>query len=233
LAANPGKTHLEFEALGSAASMTALEASGVRPKMTDDWNNYYGTHTFIRLRPGASLEQTNKTLEGIVHVEYSYRILENRDGSYRFPLQPLGGITPGPMLSNNMGKAMPAMMLWFLAALGIIIAALGLLGMATFTVESRAKEVRLRKIMGASAQDLALMLSRNFLILLGVAAAIAAPIGWFLGEQFLNIFAFRISLGVGILIPGVVMLFFVALLTVGWQTVRAARKNPVGALRSE
>ncbi len=620
LAPSPGKTHLEFEVLGSASSMPALEASAAMPEITDDWNNYYTTYTFIKLRPGASPEQTSKAIEAIAQAEYGNRTLESRDGSYRFPLQALGGITPGPMYSNNMGKAMPAMLLWFLAALGIIImlsacfnytnltlaraltrareigvrkvmgasrkqvmgqllsegvltsllalaggwlllklvqpafnslsftqsldvavqedgssllwfvgfaiavglvaglmpalamsriqpvsvlrkldgirlfkrvglrkvllvsqftislvfiimitvvskqvtyvinmdygfnsaqilnvelqgqpsekiinalsqvpgverisaashnmgtwedfsndircapdgeplavrefvvdknfaenmelsfvagenfpanpvagqssflivnenflekfklgspadaigkqvimsdstrltlrgvvkdflfkpaayalepmmlrnnpeefrllnvkiaggdptatlvalqrawaqvvperpmesefytqtlrdnyaefkdmlaivgvfgllgiiiAALGLLGMATYTVESRAKEVGLRKVMGASVQDLALMLSRNFLILLGIAAALAAPIGWFLGGQFLNIFAFRITLGVGILIPGVVLLFFVAMLTVGWQTLRAARKNPVGALRSE
>jgi hypothetical protein len=117
--------------------------------------------------------------------------------------------------------------------LGIVIAALGLLGMATYTVETRAKEVSLRKVMGASVADLVLLLSRKFLLLLAAAAVLAVPIAWFLGSQILNLFAFRISLGVGVLLPGVLLLFAVGVLTIGSQTLRAALANPVKSLRSE
>ncbi len=119
------------------------------------------------------------------------------------------------------------------ALLAIVIAALGLLGMATYTVETRTKEIGLRKVLGASPQELVLLLSRNFLILLGIASVIAIPLGWFLGSQFLNVFAYRISMGLGILIPGILLLFGVGGVTIGSQAVRAALANPVRALRSE
>lgn len=117
--------------------------------------------------------------------------------------------------------------------LGIVIAALGLLGMATYTVETRAKEVGLRKIMGASPLDLVLLLSRKFLVLLAIATILAIPVGWFLGTQFLNQFAYRISLGVGVLLPGVFLLFTVGALTIGSQTLRGAFANPLKSLRNE
>ncbi|MFN0037405.1 MAG: ABC transporter permease, partial [Saprospiraceae bacterium] len=102
-----------------------------------------------------------------------------------------------------------------------------------YTVETRAKEVSLRKVMGASVADLMLLLSHNFLVLLALAAVLAAPIGWFLGGQFLNLFAYRISLGVGVLLPGILLLFAVGILTIGSQTWRAALANPIKSLRSE
>ncbi len=117
--------------------------------------------------------------------------------------------------------------------LGMVIATLGLLGMATYTVETRAKEVSLRKVMGATAPDLVLLLSRKFLVLLLIAAILATPIAWFLGTEFLNQFAYRISIGVGVLLPGILLLFAIGALTIGSQTLRAARANPLKSLRSE
>ena len=105
--------------------------------------------------------------------------------------------------------------------------------MATYTVETRAKEVGLRKIMGASPLDLVLLLSRKFLVLLAIATILAIPVGWFLGTQFLNQFAYRISLGVGVLLPGVFLLFTVGALTIGSQTLRGAFANPLKSLRNE
>jgi putative ABC transport system permease protein len=119
------------------------------------------------------------------------------------------------------------------AFLGVLIAALGLLGMATYTVETRMKEVSLRKALGASPHDLVLLLSRNFVLLLAIAIAAAAPLGWFLGQGILSFFAQRIALGAGVLLPGILILLLVGGTTVGFQAVRAALANPVKSLRSE
>ena len=90
-------------------------------------------------------------------------------------------------------------MLGFFALLAISIACLGLLGIVTFTVETRSREISVRKVIGATAADLTLLLSRNFLLLLGLAVAIALPIGYLLANQILQSFAYRISIGFGLL----------------------------------
>jgi len=69
--------------------------------------------------------------------------------------------------------------------------------------------------------------------LLGVSVLVAAPLGWLLGSQFLQLFAYRISMGAGVLLPGILLLFGVGVLTIGSQTLRAAWANPVKSLRSE
>lgn len=158
LAAFPGKTHLEFEALASATSIPALEKSEALPKMSDDWNDYYGTYTFVRLRPGASAAQAEAALAAISKTEYGNKTLESRDADYRFYLQPLSGITPGPILSNGMGKALPAMLLWFLSALAAVVMLSACFNYTNLTMAralSRAREIGVRKVVGASRWQVA------------------------------------------------------------------------------
>jgi putative ABC transport system permease protein len=121
----------------------------------------------------------------------------------------------------------------FLGLLGMVIACLGLLGMAMYTVETKAKEISVRKVMGASAKDLTLLLSKGYFVVLGVALLIAAPLTYFLGNMMLQEFAQRISLSPLLFLPGVLLLLLVAGITVGSQTVKAALANPVKSLRSE
>ncbi|MEZ4967500.1 MAG: ABC transporter permease [Saprospiraceae bacterium] len=124
-------------------------------------------------------------------------------------------------------------MLAFFALLAISIACMGLLGIVTFSVEMRAKEISIRKVIGASVTELALLLSRHYLVMLGIAILIAVPVGYFLANLTLQTFAYRISVGAGILLACIGALLALALLTVGWQTVRAALMNPVEKLRKE
>jgi putative ABC transport system permease protein len=121
----------------------------------------------------------------------------------------------------------------FLGLLGMVIACLGLLGMAMYTVETKAKEISVRKVMGASAKDLTLLLSKGYFVVLGVALLIAAPLTYFLSNMMLQEFAQRISLTPMLFLPGLLLLLLVAGVTVGSQTVRAALANPVKSLRSE
>ncbi|MDH4092795.1 MAG: FtsX-like permease family protein, partial [Cyclobacteriaceae bacterium] len=95
------------------------------------------------------------------------------------------------------------------------------------------KEVGVRKIMGASVLDILLLLSKSYLILIIVAVVIAAPLSYFLGAQFLNLFAFRISITPWLLLPGIGFLVALATTTIVTQTWRAAVVNPVESLRYE
>jgi putative ABC transport system permease protein len=121
----------------------------------------------------------------------------------------------------------------FLGFLGMVVTCMGLLGMAMYTAETRAKEVGLRKIMGASVNNLAMMLSKGYLVVLGIAVLIAVPLSLLLGNLVLQEFAQRIGWTPLLFVPGVLLLLAVASLTIGSQTVRAALANPVKSLRSE
>lgn len=124
-------------------------------------------------------------------------------------------------------------MVGFFGLMGMIIACMGLLGMAIYTVETKAKEISIRKVVGANARDLSLLLSRGYLLLLGIAVLISAPVSYFLGSQMLQMFADRIALSPLLFLPGILLLLMAAGLAVGSQTLRALRSNPVNHLRSE
>lgn len=121
----------------------------------------------------------------------------------------------------------------FFAVLALSLACIGLLGMVTFTVGARVKEIGVRKVLGASVSEVTLLLSRHFLVLLGVAVVIAIPAAYFLCNLFLNLFVYRIEIGSLILGGSTLVLLAIGLLTVGIQVVRAALANPVKSLRSE
>ena len=121
----------------------------------------------------------------------------------------------------------------FFALLGLSLASLGLLGMVTYTVGTKVKEIGIRKVVGASVAEVVLLLSRKFLIMLGLAVVIALPVGYILSDMILGVFAYRISAGFVILGGCAAMLLLFGLLTVGVQTIRAALANPVESLRSE
>lgn len=119
------------------------------------------------------------------------------------------------------------------AALAIFIGCLGLFGLATFAAEQRTKEIGIRKVLGASVQSVVIMLSKDFLKLVLIAAIIAFPVAWYAMHQWLQDFAYRINLSWGIfaLAGGIGVL--IALFTVSFQAIRAAVANPVKSLRSE
>ena len=119
------------------------------------------------------------------------------------------------------------------AILGLVITAMGLLGMAIYSVETKAKEVSIRKLLGASAGELVVYLSKGYVYLIGFALLIAIPAGFLLGSQLLQLFVDRISWGIGIFLPGVVIISAITLSTIGTQTWRAAFRNPVNSLRND
>jgi ABC-type antimicrobial peptide transport system permease subunit len=119
------------------------------------------------------------------------------------------------------------------AGLAILISCLGLFGLATFTAQKRQKEIGIRKVIGASVNDIVVMLSADFLRLVLLALLIAFPLSWWLMSQWLHGYAYRISLGFGIFIISAGAMLVITILTISVQAIRAAVANPVGSLRSE
>ncbi|AHM62860.1 antimicrobial peptide ABC transporter permease [Flammeovirgaceae bacterium 311] len=119
------------------------------------------------------------------------------------------------------------------AALAILIGCLGLFGLATFAAEQRRKEVGIRKVLGASVSSIVLMLSKDFLKLVLLAALIAFPVGWYAMHQWLQDFAYRISLSWWIFGLAGLGALLIAFITVSFKTIKAALANPVNNLRTE
>ncbi|MEQ9297460.1 MAG: ABC transporter permease [Cyclobacteriaceae bacterium] len=119
------------------------------------------------------------------------------------------------------------------AALAVLIACLGLFGLASFTAEQRNKEIGIRKVLGASVIGIMSLLSREFLKLVLIAFGIAAPVAYFGMDRWLSDFAYRTELSPTTFIISGVLAVVVAWVTMSYQTMRAARSNPVRSLRSE
>ncbi|RYY94458.1 MAG: FtsX-like permease family protein, partial [Chitinophagaceae bacterium] len=126
-----------------------------------------------------------------------------------------------------------ATLLWIFTAMAIFIGCMGLFGLAAYAAEQRVKEIGIRKVLGASLFDLAALLSRSFVGLVAVATLLAFPIAWWAMNRWLADFPYRVGLSwwVFALAAGGVLL--VALLTVSFQTLKAALGNPVKTLRTE
>lgn len=119
------------------------------------------------------------------------------------------------------------------SVIAIFIACLGLFGLSAFTISQRAKEISIRKVLGASLRSLIGLLSRDFLLLVGLAAVVALPVGWILMHRWLENFAYHIRISWWVLAFAGIVAALVALVTIGLQALKAARANPVRALRSE
>ncbi|ULQ54382.1 ABC transporter permease [Flavihumibacter fluvii] len=117
--------------------------------------------------------------------------------------------------------------------LAILLACLGLFGLATFTTVQRKKEIGIRRILGADISNIAFLISKNFLVLVGLSILIAMPFAWYAGNEWLNAFAYRISIHAGLFIGTAAAVLLIAFLTVCFQAVKAAITNPVKSLRTE
>ncbi|MES2893163.1 MAG: ABC transporter permease [Bacteroidota bacterium] len=119
------------------------------------------------------------------------------------------------------------------AILTILIATLGLFGLATYMAEQRTREIGVRKVLGASVANLTAMLSLDFLKLVGIAALVAFPFAWFAMHKWLEDFAFRVEINWWVFVLAALAALMTALLTVSFQAIKAALANPVKSLRTE
>lgn len=119
------------------------------------------------------------------------------------------------------------------ASLAVILACLGLFGLAAFTTVQRTKEIGIRRVLGANISSITLLIAKNFLQLVGVAILIAIPLAWWAGNQWLQAFAYRIPVRVYVFVATAVGTALIALITVGYHSVKTSLMNPVKSLRTE
>ncbi|HEY9257362.1 ABC transporter permease, partial [Chitinophaga sp.] len=119
------------------------------------------------------------------------------------------------------------------AIVAVLISCLGLFGLSVFTAEQRRKEIGIRKILGASVLNVTSLLSREFLLLVGVGVLLATPVSWYLMHNWLSGFAYHVNLSVWVFVIAGLLALMIALATVSFQSVKAALANPVQSLKSE
>jgi putative ABC transport system permease protein len=119
------------------------------------------------------------------------------------------------------------------AGLAIILACLGLFGLAAFTTVQRTKEIGIRRVLGANISSITLLVGKNFLQLIGIAILIAVPLSWWAGNQWLRYFAFRVSVRSYVFVGTAIIIALLALITVSYHTIKASLANPVKSLRTE
>ncbi|RZK44657.1 MAG: FtsX-like permease family protein, partial [Hymenobacter sp.] len=119
------------------------------------------------------------------------------------------------------------------SALAIFIACLGLFGLATFTAQQRIKEIGIRKVLGASVYHIVVLISKDFVRLVLVAIVIAVPLCLLVMNQWLKDFAYRITISPSIFLYTGAVALLIALLTISWQTLKAALANPVQSIKNE
>ncbi len=119
------------------------------------------------------------------------------------------------------------------AGLAIILACLGLFGLAAFTTVQRTKEIGIRRVLGANVSSITMLIAKNFLQLVAIAILAAVPLAWWAGSKWLQDFAFRIPVHIYMFVSTACLTVFIALCTVGYHTIKAALANPVASLRSE
>ncbi len=124
-------------------------------------------------------------------------------------------------------------LLWIFTLMAIFVGCMGLFGLAAFTAEQKTKEIGIRKILGASVLNIIGLLSKKFIILVGISSLIAFPVAWWAMNNWLEDFPYRVNISWWVFAIALIVALAIALLTVSLQSLKAATTNPVKSLRSE
>jgi putative ABC transport system permease protein len=164
--------------------------------------------------------------KGIAHLEKTWR--------EAVPDVPLQFAFVDESIEKQYGQEqkMQGIFYWF-AGLSLLIACLGLFGLSIFVVERKIKEIGIRKVLGASVSGIIGLLSKDFLKLVLVSAVIATPLAWYFMNNWLQDFAYRISIGWSVFAIAGITAMLIALITISFKAIRAAVSNPVKSLRTE
>ncbi|MGD0753727.1 MAG: FtsX-like permease family protein [Bacteroidales bacterium] len=173
----------------------------------------------VRISPG----NTNETLNYIRDTYKKHR--EGREFSYTFFEDLLNEKYQAETRLKNITVAF--------ALLAIIISVLGILGMSVFSIDRRTKEIGIRRVAGAKSSEILILLNKEFILWVIVAFVIASPIAWYVMNKWLQNFVYKTELSWWIFLLAGIIAFGIALITVNWQSWRAATRNPVEALRYE
>jgi putative ABC transport system permease protein len=146
------KTHLDFQMLASSNALPLFEKQGIVSTSINDWNNYYAGYVYFKLRQGHSITEVEEALTLLTKKYYKNIKLETRDKGYEFYTHSLTEITPGPVLSNQMGRGLPNLILVFLGSLAAIIMVMSCFNFTNLMIAkslSRSREIGVRKVVGA------------------------------------------------------------------------------------
>lgn len=186
--------------------------------LTADANPKDG-YMLIRVKPGASQD----VIQGIDKLWDQF-----------YPNRLLKFDWVGDILAKQYASEKKLSQLFTLfSSLSIFLACLGLFGLIVFTAERRTKEIGIRKVLGASVNGIVALLSKEFLVLVLIGFVIASPIAWWIMNKWLQNFAYRIHISWWIFLLAGVVAVLLALITVSFQTIKAAMANPVESLRTE
>lgn len=191
----------------------------IEPFVLYTWPKESYSTLLVKTRPGQNqaaikaIEQTYKKYEKQTEVEYEF--------------------VDEALQNQYLAEQRTGTVILYFSILAIFVSCLGLFGLATFTAEQRTKEIGIRKVLGASIAGITALLSSDFLKLVLLAIALAAPVAYYGMNLWLQDFAYRIELQWWMFVLAGVLAMLIAFLTVGWQSVKAALANPVKALKSE
>ena len=184
---------------------------------------------FLSKRPGgiASFRfQSQNTQEIISFIENKWKeMAPGQPFTYFFMDERFGNMYAN---ETRLGKVFGVF-----AGLAILIACLGLFALTAFTAEQRTKEIGIRKVLGASVSGIVMMLSKDFGKLVVIAFVLAAPLAWFAIDWWLKDYTFKTEVGIGLFLLAGFAAFFIAWITMSFQSFKAASSNPVKSLRSE
>jgi putative ABC transport system permease protein len=117
--------------------------------------------------------------------------------------------------------------------IGIVLACFGLFGLSSYAMQQRTKEIGIRKVLGANIISITFLLAKNFIMLVLIAFVIAAPVAWFAINKWLQSYTYRIKISWQVFLITALVTILIALVTVSFQSIKAALSNPVKSLRTE
>ena len=147
-------------------------------------------------------------------------------------------LLPVPIMDENIASFYEqddqfALLYKIFAGIAIFISCLGLYGLVSFMAVQKTKEIGIRKVLGASVKNIIYLFSKEFTLLIFIGSLIAIPIAYFMMNNWLQNFVFRIKINAGIFIIAIVLSLFIAWIAVGYKSIKAALVNPVKSLKSE
>jgi putative ABC transport system permease protein len=196
-------------------------ANAVEPIIHVHWTDMSRLYNYLAVRT-----QAGAGPEAVAQMQQAWaKVMPDRELRYEFADQRFAQLYASQERLATVASAF--------TGLAILVACLGLFGLAALMVAKRRKEISVRKVLGASIPRLIALLTKDFAQLVLVAFVVAVPVAYWLVSRWLQDFAYRIDLGIGIFLGAGVLALLVAVLTVGTQTLRAAHIDPAQALRSE
>ena len=174
---------------------------------------------FVHLGPG-------QTKEGLAALDHTWNeLLPDYPLEYEFLDDTYASMYESELTVGKLS--------YYFTAIAIIISCLGLLGLSTFIARQKTKEIGIRKILGATVLDIVRFLSRDFVLLVMIAVLIASPIAWYVLENWLGKFTYKVEIDIWIFVYALILSLMVSILTMSVQSYKAASQDPVKALKYE